>query len=40
METKNKILTGKNLSKEFNGNVVLEDVSIECIEGTAIAIVG
>lgn len=40
MKTKNKILVGKNLSKEFNGNVVLEDVSIECTEGAAIAIVG
>ena len=34
------ILTGKNLSKEFNGNVVLEDVSIECAQGSAIALVG
>lgn len=40
METKNTILIGRNLSKEFNGNVVLEDVSIQCAEGTAIAIVG
>lgn len=40
MERKSKILVGKNLSKEFNGNIVLEDVSIECIEGTAVAIVG
>lgn len=40
METKNTILAGKSLSKEFNGNVVLEDVTIECVEGTAIAIVG
>ena len=40
MEERKKILVGKNLSKQFNGNIVLEDVSIECIEGTAIAIVG
>lgn len=40
METRNKILCGRNLSKEFNGNIVLKDVSIECLEGTAIAIVG
>lgn len=40
MKEKKKILVGKNLSKEFNGNVVLEDVSIECIEGSAIALVG
>lgn len=40
MERKNTILIGRNLSKEFNGNVVLEDVSIRCVEGTAIAIVG
>lgn len=40
MEEKKKILIGRNLSKEFNGNVVLEDVTIECEEGTAIALVG
>lgn len=34
------ILSGKNLSKEFHGNVVLEDVSITCTEGSAIALVG
>ncbi len=40
MKDTKTILLGKNLSKEFNGNVVLEDVSIECREGSAIAIVG
>ena len=34
------IVEGKNLSKEFNGNVVLKDVSISCEPGQAIALVG
>ena len=34
------IVEGKNLSKEFNGNVVLKDVSISCETGKAIALVG
>ena len=39
--TDNRIVVeGKALSKEFNGNVVLKDVSIQCIAGKAIALVG
>lgn len=34
------IVEGKNLSRQFNGNVVLKDVSIRCLEGQAIALVG
>ncbi len=34
------IVEGKCLSKAFNGNVVLKDVSIQCTEGSAIALVG
>lgn len=34
------IVEGRNLSKEFNGNVVLRDVSISCEAGKAIALVG
>lgn len=40
MKNGRTILTGKNLSKQFNGNIVLEDVSITCREGSAIALVG
>lgn len=36
----NIIIEGKALSKEFNGNVVLKDVSIRCEKGKAIALVG
>ena len=34
------IVEGKNLSKEFNGNVVLKNVFISCEPGQAIALVG
>jgi ABC-type sugar transport system ATPase subunit len=34
------VLEGKNLSKEYNGNTVLRDVSIRCVAGVATAIVG
>ena len=34
------IIEGKNLSKDFNGNVVLRNVSIRCEAGRAIALVG
>lgn len=34
------VVEGKNLSKEFNGNVVLKDVSIQLEAGKAIALVG
>ena len=40
MKNGRPILTGKNLSKQFNGNIVLEDVLITCREGSAIALVG
>lgn len=40
MKSGRTILSGKNLSKEFSGNIVLEDVSITCTEGSAIALVG
>lgn len=34
------IVEGKRLSKSFNGNVVLQDVSIQCAEGEGIALAG
>ena len=34
------IVEGKALSKEFNGNTVLKDVSIRCEAGRAVALVG
>ena len=34
------IVEGKKLSKAFNGNVVLHDISICCEEGKAIALIG
>lgn len=34
------IVEGKSLSRQFNGNVVLKEVSIRCLEGQAIALVG
>lgn len=34
------IVEGKKLSKAFNGNIVLHDISICCEEGKAIALVG
>ena len=40
MKDKNCILEGKHLSKNFGGNVVLKDVSIECFPGEGIAIAG
>lgn len=41
MEDKAKIIVeGKNLSKAFNGNVVLEDVSIQCLAGEGLALAG
>lgn len=39
-EVQKVIVEGKSLSKEFNGNVVLKDVSICCRAGSAIALVG
>lgn len=36
----NVIVEGKNLSKDFNGNVVLKDVSIQCIAGEGLALAG
>ncbi|MEG2395226.1 MAG: ATP-binding cassette domain-containing protein, partial [Ruthenibacterium sp.] len=39
-ETRKIIVEGKELSKEFNGNIVLKNVSICCEEGSAIALVG
>ena len=40
MSETNVIVEGRSLSKEFNGNVVLRDVSIRCEAGKAIALVG
>ena len=40
MSETNVIVEGRSLSKEFNGNVVLRDVSIQCEAGKAIALVG
>ena len=40
MKDKNCILAGKHLSKNFGGNVVLKDISIECFPGEGIAIAG
>lgn len=40
MATENVIIEGRNLSKEFSGNVVLEDVSIRCSVGETIALSG
>lgn len=34
------IVEGKELSRQFNGNVVLKNVSIRCLAGQAIALVG
>ena len=39
MSETNVIVEGRSLSKEFNGNVVLRDVSIRCEAGKAIALV-
>lgn len=38
--SENIIVEGKSLSREFNGNIVLRDVSIQCEAGKAIALVG
>lgn len=40
MSEMNVIVEGRSLSKEFNGNVVLRDVSIQCEAGKAVALVG
>lgn len=40
MNKTNVIVEGRALSKAFNGNVVLKDVSIQCETGKAIALVG
>lgn len=40
MSERQIIVEGKSLSKEFNGNVVLKNVSICCEAGKAIALVG
>ena len=40
MGTGKVIIEGRNLTKKFNDNVVLSDVSITCREGEAIALVG
>lgn len=37
---KSVIVEGKNLSKEFSGNPVLKDVSIQCCAGDGIALAG
>ena len=39
-ENRRIIVEGKHLSKAFNGNVVLSDVSIQCAEGEGIALAG
>jgi len=39
MERKN-LLTIKNLHKEFDGNTVLKDISLEIVEGEVVSIIG
>lgn len=39
-DTKETVLSGLNISKQFNGNVVLNKVSIVCKKGTVLALVG
>lgn len=39
-EKRRVIVEGKHLSKAFNGNVVLQDVSIQCVKGEGIALAG
>ncbi|MCI8607736.1 MAG: sugar ABC transporter ATP-binding protein [Hungatella sp.] len=40
MERGKVMVEGRNLSKEFNGNVVLKDVSIQCVQGEGLALAG
>lgn len=39
-DTRKIIVEGRGLSKEFNGNVVLRDVSISCVAGEGLALAG
>lgn len=39
-DTKKTVLSGRDISKQFNGNVVLNKVSITCKRGTVLALVG